>query len=413
MMKKLKNNIFLRNSLLYTIGSMITPAIGLIMIPIYTDYLSPAEYGIMTTVQALVGMLQVFLLLSLDGSVNRFFFDFSDDKEKQKEYLGSIFIFVLVFSTVVSIILLAFKNIIGNILFGSIPITPFYYLLIGISLVNSLLALPMALFRAQEKAQIFVIIHVIKALFVMILTIFLLKVKGAGAESALVAQFGITTIIVLITYLLQFRQLKLSFNINFIKQSLLFSLPLLPHVASGWIITSSDRIILEKYVDIGELGIYALAVQVSMVLSLFYTSVNNAVIPRYTKLRKEGHELQASKLLRIFFYLVLIVGILSIPIAMTAIKLLTSTEYYGAIWLIPFLLFGQIIKGLYYIPVAKLFYSKRTKAIATSSTLAATINLIINLFTISFIGLYGALISTIVSELSRLSLIYRASKKAR
>ncbi|WP_010648135.1 oligosaccharide flippase family protein [Oceanobacillus massiliensis] len=55
----IKGNKFLSNSFLYIIGSMMTPAIGLVMMPIYTNYLSPEEYGIMTTVQTLAGMFQL------------------------------------------------------------------------------------------------------------------------------------------------------------------------------------------------------------------------------------------------------------------------------------------------------------------------------------------------------------------
>lgn len=299
---KLFESKFFKNSLLYTVGSMMTPMIGLIMLLIFTNYLTPTEYGIMTTVQTLVGMLQLFLLLALNGAVTRFFYDFLDQPEKQKEYLGSIYIFVLIFSTIIATILMFFSNSIGSLLFRNIPINPFYFYLIGLSWVTALSALPMALFRAQEKAGLFVVINLVKALFVMAITVYLIIGRGLGAESVLISQLLITFIVVLLTFGIQLKFLEFSLNLTFVKQSLLFSLPLLPHVASGWIISSSDRVILEKIVDIADLGIFALAAQVSMVLAVFYTSVNNALVPRYTMLRKEGNELKANRLLKIFSY---------------------------------------------------------------------------------------------------------------
>ncbi|WP_273130294.1 lipopolysaccharide biosynthesis protein [Bacillus weihaiensis] len=409
-LNKLLKSKFFKNSFLYTIGSMMTPMIGLVMLPIYTGYLNPAEYGVMTTIQTLVGMLQIFLLLSLNGAVTRFFYDFLEQPEKRKEYLGSIFIFVLLFSTIIATILLLFSNSIGSLLFRNIPIDPFYYYLIGLSCTSALLALPMALFRAQEKAGLFILVNTLKALFIMGLTVYLIVGRDLGAESALIAQLLITFLFVLITFGMLRKFLKFSLNFSLVKQSLLFSLPLLPHVASGWIISSSDRVILEKFVNIADLGIYALAAQVSMVLALFYSSINNALVPRYTMLRKEGNELKASKLLKIFAYVVVIFGVASIPVAMYAIKLFTSDQYYGAIAIIPILLIAQIVKGFYFIPVAKLFYTKKTKIIATSSTLAAIFNIIINIIAIPIIGLYGAIVSTIIAELLRLLLIYKASK---
>lgn len=409
-MRMFKNKFF-KNSMLYTIGSMLTPMIGLIMLPIYTGYLNPAEYGIMTTVQTLMGMLNVFLLLSLHGAVTRFYYDYLDNPQKQSKYLGTIFSFVLIWATIISIVLIILKEPIGTVLFRNIPINPFYYYLIVLSWVTALYELPMAIFRAQEKAGFFVLVNILRAVLIMLSTIYLIVVKGMGAESALLSQFLITLTIIFVTYWIQLKKYKLSLDSSFIKKSLLFSLPLLPHVASGWIINSSDRIILEKYIDLSNLGIYALAVQVSMVLSIFYTSVNNALVPRYTRLRKERRILEANKLLKIFSLIVLIFGLISIPVSMYAIKIVSSREYYAAITLMPILLIGHMIKGFYFIPVAKLFYTKRTGAIASSSTIAAIANIVINLFSIPFIGVYGALLSTIVAEVLRYLFIYRASKK--
>jgi O-antigen/teichoic acid export membrane protein len=409
--KKILKNKFFKNSILYTLGSMMTPLIGLIMLPVYTNYLTPSEYGIMTTIQTLMGMLQLILLLSLHGAITRFFYDFLNEPEKQREYLGSIFTFVVLFSSILSTLLLSLKTIIGNILFEQIPVDPYFIYLVGLAWVSSLSALSMALFRAQEKAGQFILINIVKAFFIASITAYLIISKGLGPDIALMVQLLVTLIIVVISFGIQRKYLRITINLSYVKQSLLFSIPLLPHVASGWIISSSDRVILEKFVDISNLGIYSLAVQVSMVLALFYTSVNNALVPRYTKLRKEGNEVKADRLLKMFGVIVTAFGIISIPFAMLAIKFFTSSQYSEAFMLTPLLLIGQIIKGYYFIPVAKLFYVKKTRAIASSSTVAAIVSILVNLLAIPIIGIYGAIVSATLSEVCRYLLIYRASKK--
>ncbi|SDZ46798.1 Membrane protein involved in the export of O-antigen and teichoic acid [Evansella caseinilytica] len=413
MFSKLKNNKFLKNSILYTIGSMMTPLISFIMLPIYTNYLTPAEYGVMTTVQTLVGMFQVLLVLSLQGAVTRFYYDYLGDPNKLKEYLGSIYSFVFLFSTISAVVLILMSKQIGSFLFSSIPINPFYYYMIGLSWLNALFALPMSLLRAQERASFFVMVNIIKSLLVMLLSAYFIIVRHFGAESALMSQLCITGVVVLFLFFKQKPFIKLNLNSIYIKYSLMFSIPMLPHIASGWIIKSSDRIILEKFVDLNEIGIYSLAAQVSMVLALFYQGVNNALAPRYTKLRKDNKHDDANKLLKTFFFIVLSFGIIAIPIAMIGAKILSSDAYNSAIWLIPFLIIGQMIKGFYFIPVANLFYYKKTRSIASSSTIAALINIIINFMLIPIIGIFGAVISTIVAELARMLLIYRGSSEVK
>lgn len=405
------NNKFLSNSILYVIGSMMTPAIGLIMLPIYTNYLDPSEYGVLTTVQTLVGMFQLFLLLSLHGAVTRFYYDYLDDKIKQKQYLGSIFTFVLLFSTIVVLLLFILQKPIGKLLFNNIAINPYYYYLLVISWETSLFALPLALWRAQEKAGLFVSVNIIKSILIMAVSAYLIIIKGTGAEGPLLSQMIISIIFVVISVISCKNMLSINLNNNYIKASLLFSLPLLPHVASGWIIKSSDRVILEKFVDLSEIGLYSLGVQVATVLALFYTGVNNAFVPRYTKLRKEGKINQANKLLKLFAIIILVFGVISIPIAMIGVNLIISSDYKGALTYIPILIVAEIIKGFYFIPVAKLFYIKSTKSIATSSIIAAIANITFNFILIPYFGAYGSAIATIIAEFIRFSLIYLASRK--
>lgn len=402
---------FFKNSALYTIGSMLTPLIGFIMIPIYTNYLSPSEYGTMTTVQTLVGMFQLFLLLSLHGAVSRFYYDFLDNPNKQKEYLGSIYLFVLLFASIISIVLIVFDDYIGGFLFKNIAIKPYYYYLIGLSWISAISTLPMTLYRAQEKAGTFVIINIIKSLLIMGFSIYFIIFKGFGAESALLANLIVTVIVTIFTYIYQLKDLKLSLNMKFIKESLIFSLPLLPHVASAWIISASDRVILEKYVSLTEIGVYSLAVQIASVLNMFYSSVNQALVPRYTILRKEDKKKESKQLLKIFFYVVFISGLISIPIATVVLKIISTNDYQEAFYILPILLISQMINGFYFIPVAKLFYVKASKYIATSSIIAALLNIVGNISLIPLIGIYGAIIATLIAEAVRFILIFRYSLK--
>ena len=411
--KLLDNKKFLSNSILYIIGSMITPAIGLIMLPIYTNYLSPDEYGTMTMIQTLAGMFQLLLHLSLHGAVTRFFYDYLSNKEKQKEYIGSIFTFVSIFSTIMSLVLIIFHNPIASILFSNIPTNPYFFYLIGLSWSSSLMALPLALWRAQEKAGLFVVVNIIKSLMIMIIASFLIINLSLGVEGVLLSHFVINIIFVVISFAVSRKSIKINLNRLYIKNSLIFSIPLIPHVASGWVIKSSDRVILEKFIDLSELGLYSLAAQVATVLSLFYTGVNNALVPRYTRLRKDGNNLEARKLLNIFTIIIVITGVISIPIAIYAVNMLSTADYSGAQVFIPLLIIGEIIKGFYFIPVAKLFYTKSTKSIATSSIIAALANILFNFLLIPLFGAFGAAIATIFAELIRFSLIYLASKKNR
>ncbi|GAB4284877.1 MAG: hypothetical protein Kow0068_10060 [Marinilabiliales bacterium] len=74
---------FLKNTSLYTIGNIIPQIANFFLLPLYTNYLSPADYGIVQSMQVLSAILIVFFTLAIDRAVYRLYFDFKTENEKK------------------------------------------------------------------------------------------------------------------------------------------------------------------------------------------------------------------------------------------------------------------------------------------------------------------------------------------
>lgn len=83
---------FFKNSFIYTIGTILTRGIGVILIPIYTRYLSPTEYGIIDLFMILTSIISLTIALEIHQAVVRFYQDTTDENEKM-QYVSSAFIF--------------------------------------------------------------------------------------------------------------------------------------------------------------------------------------------------------------------------------------------------------------------------------------------------------------------------------
>lgn len=408
---KLKKDPVFKTAILYTIGTMMTPAIGLILLPLYTDYLSPAEYGIMTSVQSFIGVLQLFMVLSLHGAVSRLYYDFMNDRNEQKKYVGSILLFVLLLASSISILLFLLKPIIGAVLFKSISLNPFYLYMILQSFFTALTSIPMTLLRVKEKAWLFLSIIFIKNLVILILTLYFIINLNMGVEGPFLAAIIAQAFILVLYFFAIKKDFSLNFSYQYLKKSLQFSLPLLPHAISGWFISASDRVILEKFVPLDSLGLYGLAAQMSLVLGMLYMSINSAFGPRYTKLKKENQHESAKELIKYFGIVIVISGIIVISLSGVILSLLVTEEYYSAHPFLIALLIGQMLYGFNLLSFSHLFYYKKTKSIAKSSIAAAVVNIIVNLVLIPIIGVWGAVWSTLIAEGVRLfTNIYWAKK---
>jgi hypothetical protein len=88
----------LKNASLYGIFSFLSTAINFFLLPLYTYYLTPTEFGIRAVIQSLIGLLSIFYTLSLNMALMKFYSVYSSDKGKLNFLVSSIVNFVLLVS---------------------------------------------------------------------------------------------------------------------------------------------------------------------------------------------------------------------------------------------------------------------------------------------------------------------------
>ncbi|MDD4940271.1 MAG: oligosaccharide flippase family protein, partial [Candidatus Omnitrophica bacterium] len=105
-----------KNSTIYTFSNVVTKAINFLLLPLYTRFLSPHDYGIFAVVSSIGVFLSIFLLLALDGAMCRFYFEYRNEPEKLKEFWGTII-------CVISILCFTIGGMF--LLFGEVLLKPF------------------------------------------------------------------------------------------------------------------------------------------------------------------------------------------------------------------------------------------------------------------------------------------------
>ena len=86
--------IFLKNSLIYTVGHTLTSGIAIFLLPIYTRYLSPTEYGVIDMFMVIAAMINLTIALEITQGIARYYQEGKNEKEK-REYTSSAFWFTL------------------------------------------------------------------------------------------------------------------------------------------------------------------------------------------------------------------------------------------------------------------------------------------------------------------------------
>ena len=206
---------------------------------------------------------------------------------------------------------------------------------------------------------------------------------------------------------------KLRFNYIYLKPSILFTLPLIPHAISGFIFISSDKLVLEKYLSIYFIGLYAIAVKFVSPVKTLVDNFNTAYSPKLIKEYKVNpDDCMASfiKLSSIFYCLTLLTVYFVYLFAHEFLVLLTKPNFYGAQYLIMILSllpFSECFTGF----LTLLIISGKSWVFPLITLVSGILNLILNIMFIPIYGIYMAAITTLCSYFVQLALSFYFSRK--
>src|ERR687898_3500426 len=98
MLERLKE--LLRHSAIYGLGSIVARVVAVLLLPLYTRYLSPSDYGLIETLVALSAVLTALVAQAMKSAFFRFYFDSAEDERRRRVTLTA-FWYVMGAATVV------------------------------------------------------------------------------------------------------------------------------------------------------------------------------------------------------------------------------------------------------------------------------------------------------------------------
>jgi O-antigen/teichoic acid export membrane protein len=350
-----------KNSLGFSVGTILTQAIGFFLIPIYTRYLTPDDYGIIALAAVIMSILSIFYLLGQNGSLGRFYYDYYHDKKELKEYVGTITISVIGISFIFTLLLSLFGEPLFAKLIKDVPFNPYILLALWTTFFGILLPFPLILYQVRERSFTYSFFSVVRFIISVSLILYFVVVLKEGALGSLKGGFFSALIFFIIACFLLKKDLSFKIKIKKLKKSLHFGLPLIPHALAGWILTLMDRIFLNYYSTLAVVGIYTLGYQIGSVMSLITTSINMAWAPFFMSTAKEKGEEAKSIFSQLTTYYMVVIFFIGLAISLFAkdiIFLMATPKYYVSYKVIPIIVGTYVLNGMYYMVVNQIFYTK-------------------------------------------------------
>jgi len=100
------------NSALYTFNSILIKALGFLLLPVYTYFLTPKDYGITNLIAGFTSVASFIVAFSLYSAVTRFYADYKSDRDRLKRFYGTVLTFVSLSGSVFVVLSIVFQHII-------------------------------------------------------------------------------------------------------------------------------------------------------------------------------------------------------------------------------------------------------------------------------------------------------------
>lgn len=322
------------DSLTYGASGLVGQLIGFLLLPLFTERLSPADYGIMAMVTAMTAVLGPVAGAGMKSALFRFF-NHSEGDERLRLTRTTITV-VTGLALLQLVVGLIFASEIALLLLDDVVYTNLVRLGVAQSCITVLGEIPVALLRTQRRVKVIGAVNVAKAVLSGSLSVFFLLYYDLGVYSLFLGGI-IAEALGLICVLGSVRNL-LGFGINLAvwKKVYPFALPLVPYRLMVVGIGFFSQYVLKEMVGMSSLGVYNVALKFVLPVTFVTSAVQMAWVP--VKFQIHSEETNSShvfaRIVTLYVSFLLFLWVLVAAFVPDLIRLFTHSNFHGAAYLV-------------------------------------------------------------------------------
>lgn len=407
LLSKMRTSTLMKSSFWYTFGNFFIKGISFITIPIFINIMTVEEYGLLNNFTAVSSIFVLVIGLSLNGAINNAYFEF---KEDINGFMSSILF--------LSTISLGFFLILGNSLYyfkdSYLDLSQIVFNIMVLYSYSNFLIIFLSSYFTIKVAYFKYLLLSICSTFLNIgfslmfmFTVFT-ENRYLGRIIGGTVAFSMVGIFIYLAIMIKGKQLvKKSYWIYALK----ISLPLIPHALSNLVLSQFDRIMINSYSGSYDAGIYSYIYNLGVILSVIWTSSNNAWVPWFYEKMANKNEQIIKKVANYYLILFGAITLICMLVLIDVAKIMAPIEYIKGIPLVIPILLAYYFQFLYSFPVNVEFYEKKTNFIAIGTLGSAIVNIILNIIFIPQYGYMAAGYTTVVSYFLLFVFHYNLAKK--
>jgi O-antigen/teichoic acid export membrane protein len=393
---------------IYGVGGLVSRFLAVLMLPLYTSYVSVGDYGRIELLMAVMAVAVVVIRGGANFGFIRFYF-LDKEPEYRRRLIRTVFWAQMGYSTLVLALCVIFASEIAHLL--NVNYRP------GAGLQGSGTSLVIAtavllwvnvnyaqmtnLFRAEQRSVAFSIATLLNIGITVPLTVILVVVYKHGPLGIIVGNLSGTLVVFIALLGYRREQLGIQFDRTLLRKMNRFGVPLMASALAGWVINFGDRLMLAKLLHgtyaLNQLGQYSLAIKISSAMVLLFTAFQVAWPAFAYSIEDEGEAKRTYSY--VLTYLMFMAAWAAVGLSLLApwiVHVLARRPgYWPAAEAIPALAFSSIFFAGFIVVTIATGRSRQTQFNWIATTAGAVLNFGLNLWLIPAYGMLGAAYATL------------------
>lgn len=416
-----------KRSAIYAAASVAQKLSSLILLPIYTRFLSPEEYGYFNILVTLLMLGGAVAALGLEFSVVRYchpsLSDISDTDQESKSgsqqarNFTAVYASVIACSLILTAALIASGPLYSPLVFPGFEFYPVILIALTSLLFQPLTAMYLALLQARSMARSFGTYSL--ALFVSngVLTVIFLGPLELGL-------LGVASSIVVVNALFalfgtwrarQLGMLWASFSREDARRVLTYALPMLPHTLTLQATSLATRVIISNIVSIAAAGLFNIAMYAVNFIDAVQTAFHRSFLSWYfvqVENQPPGWKNRVRDVIASFVGASVAIAASVALFASELLVLMTPESYHAAASIVPILALSMMVKSVYYPSLSALLYhQKGTNSVLLISGLSSAVSIPLAIGGAWYWGLAGVAIAQLIQRLTMSAMAVKLSAR--
>jgi O-antigen/teichoic acid export membrane protein len=403
-----ESKLLAKHSSIYAAGTAMQRLAGFLLLPLYTKYLTPSDYGI----KEILGLTTEVLSILLATGIFRFYFDFENERDRNG-VISTAMLSVAGVGLLVLPGLVIVSPWLANVMVGDATAARYLRVALITLLPQLLNRISFDYLKAKQRSVFYVCLSLGRLVSAILLNVYFIVYLGLGIYGIFLSALISSLLLFCCLSLPLLWHLRPVWDRKKLAMMTRYGAPVVPSQLASFVVMVSDRFMLRTFSSLAVTGIYSLALRFGTLPSTFISQpFNQTWLPRRFEIAKQADSEQIFG--RVFTYFLVLItgaGLAVAVLARDAIYVMADPRFHSAVSIVPVIVLANIIFTFHYHLSIGLLVTNNTKYLALANIINSVLVISLNFYLIPRFGGMGAAAGLVVAYTVRNSLIFIFSRK--